>query len=249
MIPAPTIVTSTGRVVPENDEGAPEGPFEAGCVVSPCGLGDVAELLGLREGLELLERLVLDLADALARHVERAAHLVERAGVLAAQAVAQLEDAALAVGQVLEGLAQRLLGEDLGGALVGRLGALVGDELAELRLLLVADRLLERDRRLGGALYRVDLLRVDPGGLGDLLVGGLAAELGDELALRAADLVELLDDVDRDADRARLVGERAGDRLADPPGRVGRELEALAVVELLGGADEAERALDRKSVV
>ena len=73
--------------------------------------------------------------------------------------------------------------------------------------------------------------------------GGLAAELGDELALGAADLVELLDDVDRDADRARLVGERAGDRLADPPRRVGRELEALAVVELLRRADEAERAL------
>src|SRR5215207_2274378 len=110
----------------------------------------VAELLGLRERLQLLERLVLDLADALARHVERAADLVERAGVLAAQAVAQLEHAALAVGQVLERLAQRLLGEDLGCALVRRLGPLVGDELAELGLLLVADRLLERDRRLRG---------------------------------------------------------------------------------------------------
>ena len=72
---------------------------------------------------------------------------------------------------------------------------------------------------------------------------GLAAQLGDQLALGAADLVELLDHVHRDADRARLVGERAGDRLADPPGGVGRELEALAVVELLGRADQAERAL------
>jgi hypothetical protein len=34
-----------------------------------------------------------------------------------------------------------------------------------------------------------------------------------------------------------------GDRLADPPGRVGRELEALAVVELLGRSHEAQRAL------
>ena len=82
-----------------------------------------------------------------------------------------------------------------------------------------------------------------PGDLGDLLGGGLAAQLGDELALGAADLVELLDHVHRDADRARLVGQGAGDRLADPPGRVGRELEALAVVELLGRADQPERAL------
>src|SRR5215211_6425011 len=206
-------------------------------------LGDVAELLGLRERLQLLQRLVLDLADPLARHVERAADLVQRARVLAAEAVAQLEHASLAVGEVLQRLAQRLFGEDLRGALVRRLGPLVGDELAELGFLLVADRLLERDRRLRRALDRVDLLRVDPRDVGDLLGGGLAPQLGDELALRTADLVELLDDVDRDADRARLVGERAGDRLADPPGRVRRELEALAVVELLRRADQPERAL------
>src|SRR4051812_5890204 len=207
------------------------------------GLRNIAELLGLREGLQLLERLVLDLADALARDVERAPDLVEGPGVLPAQAVAQLEHAPLAIGEVLQRLAQRLLGEDLGGALVGRLGPLIGDELAELGLLLVADRLLEGDRRLRGSLDRVDLVGLDAGHVGDLLRSGLAAQLRDELALGAADLVELLDDVDRDADRARLVGERARDRLADPPGRVGRELEALAVVELLGRADEAERAL------
>src|SRR6201984_1064014 len=102
-------------------------------------LGDVAQLLRLGEALQLLQRLVLDLADALARDVERAADLVERARVLTAEAVAQLEHAAFAVGQILQRLAQRLLGKDLRGALVRRLGALVGDELAELRLLLVAD--------------------------------------------------------------------------------------------------------------
>src|SRR3954452_16472221 len=207
------------------------------------GSGDVAELLRLGQRLQLLQRLVLDLADALARDVERAADLVERARVLAAEPVAELEHAALAVAQILEGLEECFLGEDLGGPLVWGLGPLVGDELAELGLLLVAHRLLERDRGLGRALDRVDLLRVDAGGVGDLLVGGLAAELGDELALAAADLVELLDHVDGDADRPRLVGQRAGDGLADPPRRVGRELEALAVVELLSGAHEAERPL------
>src|SRR4051794_38404784 len=150
-------------------------------------LGDVPELLRLGEALKLLEGLVLDLAVALARDVERPADLVERARVLAAEAVAQLQHAALAVGEVLQRLAQRLLREDLGGALVRRLGALIGDELAELRLLLVADRLLQRDGRLRGALDRVDLLGIDPRDLGDLLRRRLAAELGDELALGAAD--------------------------------------------------------------
>src|SRR5215217_222220 len=222
--------------------------YEARC------LGYVAQLLRLGEALQLLERLVLDLADALARDVERPPDLVERARVLAAEAVAQLEHAALAVGEVLQRLAQRLLGEDLGGALVRRLRALVGDELAELRLLLVADRLLQRHGSLRGALDRVDLLRVDARDLGDLVGGGLAPQLGDELALGPPDLVQLLDDVNRDADRPRLVGQRAGDRLPDPPGRIGRELEALAVVELLRRANETERALlneveERQSLV
>ena len=52
-----------------------------------------------------------------------------------------------------------------------------------------------------------------------------------------------LDHVGRHADGARLVGQGARDRLADPPGGVGRELVAPAVVELLDRADEAQVAL------
>ena len=42
-------------------------------------LGRLAQLLGFGQRLQLLERAVLDLADALARDVERAADLLERA--------------------------------------------------------------------------------------------------------------------------------------------------------------------------
>src|SRR4030095_13925037 len=120
------------------------------------------------------------------------AGLGQRPRVLAAKPVAELEHAALAIGEVFEGLLQRLLGEQLGGALEGRIGALIGDELAEIPLLLVADRLLERDRRLRRALDRVDLLRLDAGDLGDLLRGRLAGALGGPLALRGARSVEVL---------------------------------------------------------
>src|SRR4051812_13278141 len=67
------------------------GPYESLTSEENARLGDIAELLGLRERLQLLERLVLDLADALARDVERPPDLVERARMLAAQPVAQLE--------------------------------------------------------------------------------------------------------------------------------------------------------------
>ena len=70
---------------------------------------------GDAEVLELLERLVFDLANALAGDVERAPDLVERARVLATEAVAQLEHAPLAVAEILERIAQSLLGQELHG--------------------------------------------------------------------------------------------------------------------------------------
>src|SRR6201994_2222869 len=51
-----------------------------------------------------------------------------------------------------------------------------------------------------------------------LLLGcRLAAYLMQHLPRGAHQLVDRLDHVHRDADRARLIGNRAGDRLADPP--------------------------------
>src|SRR5437773_1932078 len=77
----------------------------------------------------------------------------------------------------------------------------------------------------------------------DLDGGGLAAELGAELALGPDDLVQLLDHVDGHANRARLVRQGPRDRLANPPRRVRRELEPFAVVELLSRANQADRPL------
>ena len=44
------------------------------------------------------------------------------------------------------------------------------------------------------------------------------------------------------ADGARLVGDRAGDRLPDPPRRIGRELVAAAVLELVHRLHQADIA-------
>ena len=77
----------------------------------------------------------------------------------------------------------------------------------------------------------------------DLVDGRVAVELLPERAARPRDAAHLIGDVHRQADRAALLGECARDRLADPPGRVRRELVAERVVELLDGADEAEVAL------
>src|SRR3546814_9467585 len=58
----------------------------------------------------------------------------------------------------------------------------------------------------------------------DLFLGrGLAALLVEELAAGADQLVDRLDHMDRDADRARLIGDRARDRLRSEERRVGKE--------------------------
>ena len=77
---------------------------------------------------------------------------------------------------------------------------------------------------------------------GQLFRRRLAADLVQHLARGAHDLVDRLDHVHRNADGARLVGDRAGDRLPDPPGRIGRELVAAAVLELVDRLHQADVA-------
>ena len=48
--------------------------------------------------------------------------------------------------------------------------------------------------------------------------------------------------MDRDTDGTRLVRDGSGDRLADPPGRIGREFEAFSPVELIDRLDQTEVA-------
>jgi len=75
---------------------------------APRELGDVAELLRVGQGAELLQALVLDLPDALAGDRERAADLVEGARLLAVQPVPELEHATLAIAERTQALRERL---------------------------------------------------------------------------------------------------------------------------------------------
>ncbi len=167
--------------------------------------------------------------------------MLERVRLLAAQAVAELEHLAVALGERLEGPVERLLLQPALGQLL-RKRVVAGHEVAEDRVLLLADRLVEARGRPCGRTDLERLLKRKPGLLGDLLERGLAAEVGEEVALGALHLLHPLDDVDGDADRPRLVRNRTSDGLADPPGRVRRELEPAAPFELLDGADEPEHA-------
>src|SRR4029079_8531526 len=178
----------------------------------------------------------------LARQVDLVPDRLERPG-LAVEPEAELEDAPLPLGKRVEGLAHALAAKRLFG-LVERIGSLaVREEIAELALVVRADRLVQRDRRVGRAERLVDVLERHASCLGELCLRRLTTEIPLEPARGARQLLLSLDDVHGHADRPRVVRDGALHRLADPPRGVRRELEAAPPVELLDRAVQAERAL------
>src|SRR6266849_3384914 len=203
----------------------------------------VPQLLGARGMAELAQGLDLDLADALAGHAKALADLFQGALVTVDEPKAELEHAPLAWDKGSErGLDRKLEHGDRGDVRGGR-GLLVLDEIAELGILFMADRCLQRDRRLRELDDLSHPLEGEAHLLGNLLVGGLPAQNLEHAPRNPGKLVDDLPHVDRGPNRPRLVGDGADDSLADPPSCVGREIVAQVVVELLDRADQAYVAL------
>ena len=99
---------------------------------------------------------------------------------------------------------------------------------------------MQRNRLATILLNFDDLLGGHVEFLCQFLGSGFATQVLEHLALDARKLVDNLDHVHRDADRASLVRHRAGDCLANPPRGVGRELVALRVIELFDSANKAQ---------
>src|SRR4051794_33827471 len=133
---------------PHGEPAAPGAALRAAATGRAAGraLRPVPQPLCLREHLELLQGVVLDLADPLARDPEGAAHLLERPSLRAREPEAHLDHLALARGQGVQCLAHVLAAEVFERHVERRLGLLVLDEVAELRVLLLTDRLLQRNR-------------------------------------------------------------------------------------------------------
>ena len=163
-------------------------------------------------------------------------------GVCAGEAEAELEHVAHALGELVERDLELDAAQELGEDELGLLGVDVLEHVAVHRVA-VADGRLEADGVLDEVEELVDALDLEAALLGDLVRERVAVQLLGEDAACAHDAAHLVDDVDGQANRPPLVGDRACDGLADPPRRVRRELVAHLVVELLHRPDEAEVAL------
>src|SRR5947209_3014012 len=126
---------STAEISSSNFEPRTSNPLFKE-VLEPLGAGGVAEFA---EGLRL------DLPDALAGHAELAAHFLQRAAVAVVQPEAEDEHLPLAVGEHIQHLVHLLAQQPGGRAVLRRDGERVRDEVAEVAVLLLADRHLQRD--------------------------------------------------------------------------------------------------------
>src|SRR5713101_5132104 len=207
------------------------------------GLQEAPELLRARRVPELAQRLGLDLPDPFAGDREVLPDFLQRVLATVGEAEPEPQHLLLARREGVEDLVRLLPEREADDRLDGRDDLLVLDEVAQVAVLLLADRRLQRDGLLRDLQHLAHLVHGDVHLRRDLLRGGLAAELLDELARGPDELVDRLDHVHGDADRAGLVGDGARDRLPDPPGRVRRELVAAAVLELVHGLHEADITL------
>ena len=118
---------------------------------------------------QLSDRLVLDLADALARDAEDLADLLERVRLAVVHAEAQAQDVCLTLCQRVEDLAERLGQQRVARGIRRARRVVILNEGADGRILLVADRRIERQRVRRRAVRLDDLLDWEVQLLGDLL--------------------------------------------------------------------------------
>src|SRR5690606_29156330 len=190
------------------------------------------------------ERLFLDLAHALARDAEERADLLQRHGVTSLfETVVEPEHAGLALLQRVERFLDRVAQRALIGLVVGAGRELVGQVVEQAVVLAGRQRGIQRQVGLRDCERALHLLVRQVELLGDLLDRGLAPQLLQQGGRPLPDAVQRSCAVERHAHDAALLGQRLQDGLPDPPDGVRDELDALRLVELVGGPDQAEVAL------
>src|SRR5262249_7498096 len=181
------------------------------------------ELVDFERVAQLLEGASLDLSHPLARDPEMLSSLGQGARHPIEEAVPDAQDLLLPLTEGAQEAVQLLVLElDLDQALDrrGGLPQILGRELLEgFQARALVDRAQSGDQRRQALGARRRDAELGP----DLVHARLAAEARPQRALGAVEAAHLLEHLDRDANRARLLRQAAQDRLPDPDRRVGAE--------------------------
>src|SRR5215471_2751399 len=183
-----------------------------------------------------------DLANAFAGDSKGLADFFESVLAAIVEAETHLDDFFLARRQGLQHRGSLFLEVEVDNGIGGRDDGLVLDEIAEVRVFFLADRSFERNRLLGNLQNLAHFGDRDVHALGNFFAGGFATEFLNKLATGANQFVDGFNHVNRDADGACLVGNGAGDGLANPPSSVGGKFVAATPFELVDGLHQADIA-------
>ena len=116
------------------------------------------------------------------------------------------------------------------------------DEVAQMAVLLFADWCFQRNWFLCNAHDLSDLVDWHIQFFCDFLCCRIVSVFMQQLAGNLFDLVDGFHHVYRDADGPCLIGNRTGDGLTNPPGRIGGEFKTLGVVKFLHRFDQTQVA-------
>src|SRR5690606_18372508 len=115
--------------------------------------------------------------------------------------------------------------------------------VAQVAIVFLTNRSLKADRLLGDLEYLPDFVERKLHLLCYFFRSGFATEFLNEVTRSPNELVDSLDHVHRDANRSSLISDCPCNSLPNPPSRVGAELIAAAVLELVHSLHEANVAL------
>ena len=127
-------------------------------------------------GAQLAQGLRLDLADALARHVELFSDLFKRPGETVGQAEPVIQHLTFAVGQRRQDFLEAFLQHRVGGLLRRIFGGRIGNEVAVFRVVVVAYLALKGNGLLRHAVHRAHLVGLHLHLGGEFRLGGLSPE-------------------------------------------------------------------------
>src|SRR5579862_471501 len=191
---------------------------------------------------ELPQRFGFNLADAFAGDCEALPDFFKSVLAAVFETEAHLDDFLFARSQRAQDLSRLVLEVHVDHRFRRRNHRAVFDEVSQMRIFFFADRRFERDRFLRDLQDLPHFRDRNVHALGDLFARWFASQFLHKLTRGADQLVDRFDHVYRDADRARLVGNRAGDGLPNPPRGIRRKLVATAVFEFVDGLHQSDIA-------
>ena len=192
---------------------------------------------------ETREGLLLDLTHPLARDAKLRADLLERHRLRPINPEVQPQDLRLALLEAAEGILDRFGERLLEGLLVGRGVVRIGQIVQQAVVLARGQRRIERQVHLRDRHRLGDFFLGDVHPFGDLGVRCLAPQLLQQRVRALADAMQRAGPVERHAHDARLLCQRLQNCLPDPPDGIRNELDALRLIELVRGANEAKVSL------